>query len=329
MRHINLDLKDNVCRWLSLVLLCVGSTALADHHTIRVTIDPGHGGHDSGAIDVNKRFEKNVTLAISKSIQKQLNHYKGFHASLTRDGDYFLDLLQRIEKADAQKADLLISIHADSFKKKSVRGVAVYTLSKHGASNEMAHWIVARQNKTGHGPKSRERYDRKTAWLQSVVFDVKQSRTLATSIRFAKQLIHAFESLHIQMHQKTVDKGAFIILTSPSIPSVLIETGFLSNPRDAHLLQKPWYRHRLARAITRAIVQSFSHHGANSYLIVKKKNGMYWIKHRIRKGETLSHLAVRYHTRVSTIMKHNNLKNSRNIQAGQTIMVPTQRHPQK
>jgi N-acetylmuramoyl-L-alanine amidase len=289
------------------------------NRVIQIAIDPGHGGNDPGAMDAKKRKEKDITLAISQKAQRMINRHKGFHASLTRSKDIYLDLLERIEIAQNKKADLLISIHADSFKQKKVRGAVVYTLSKRGASTNMSRWLVERENAAGTGPKYRERYQKRNDWLESIVFDLKQSQTIAMSLRFAKQLKQTLQKNRVRLYKKEIDRGAFVILTSPSTPSVLIETGFLSNTQDAYLLQKSWYQNRIARAISNAVTQSFP---TPKKKVNKKKLKLFWVKHRIRPGDTLSKIAQRYRTPLKIIINHNHIKDPKKIQIGHILSIP-------
>lgn len=219
-----------------------------------VAVDAGHGGEDPGAVGPSGTREKDVTLAISRKLAARINRQRGMRAVLIRDGDYFIALRQRIEKARKQQADLFVSIHADAFKDRSVRGSSVYTLSNGGATSEAARWLAERENRADliGGVKLSQQND----VLAGVLLDMTQNATIEHSSIAAERVLSKLRALG-DVHQTKIQKAGFAVLKSPDIPSMLVETAFISNPDEEKRLRSKRYQDKLADYLVEGIVNYF------------------------------------------------------------------------
>lgn len=245
----------------------------AAHRNIIVVIDPGHGGKDPGATGPGGAHEKNIVLSISKQLQQCINQQPGFHAVLTRTGDYYLTLRQRLRIARKDKADMFIAIHADTWRNKMARGVSVFALSQRGATSEAARWLAARENASElmGGVELQD----KSHLLKSVLINLSQSATIRSSLQIGNDLLKTIKPI-ARLHHDRVEQAAFVVLKSPDIPSLLVETGFLSNPREENLLRSHAYRNEIAESIMQGIKQYFTHYPPrNTWL-------SYWRNHPIK-----------------------------------------------
>jgi len=217
---------------------------------IVVAIDAGHGGEDSGARGRRKTKEKTVVLGIAKELEKLLAKDKSFQPYMIRKSDYYVALRKRTRLASQQNAHLFISIHADAFKKSSARGASVYTLSERGATSEMARWLAGKENASdlagGVSIKDKDDYTAKT------LFDLSKDKTMEYSLIFGKS-IHKELKGFARMHNKQVQQARFVVLKAPNIASVLVETGFISNPTEEKKLRSKSYQKKLAKAIYNGI----------------------------------------------------------------------------
>ncbi|HEY6598161.1 MAG TPA: N-acetylmuramoyl-L-alanine amidase, partial [Pseudomonadales bacterium] len=225
-----------------------------------VSIDPGHGGQDPGAIGVGKVQEKHVALAISKELQRLFNATPGYRAELTRKGDYYLTLRQRTTVARNQRADLFVSIHADAFSRPEAHGASVYTLSAKGATSETARWLAEKENASdligGAGDVS---LDDKDALLAHVLLDLSMDGNRSASIEAGSAVLASLDDF-ARLHRSHVEQAGFVVLKSPDIPSMLVETGYLSNPGEAKKLSQAAYQRRVAQAIFKGITVYASRH---------------------------------------------------------------------
>ena len=220
-----------------------------------VVIDPGHGGKDPGATGMHGTHEKNVVLAISKDLQRDINKIPGFKAVLTRTGDYFIPLRGRLAIARKYKADMFVAVHADAYHNSSAQGVSVFALSRRGATSEAARWLAARENKS-ELMGGVDLYD-KSHMLKSVLINLSQTATIRTSLQIGEDLVQNighFAHLH---HGHRVEQAAFVVLKSPDIPSLLVETGFISNRAEERRLTSPNYQNRLAQSIANGVCEYF------------------------------------------------------------------------
>jgi N-acetylmuramoyl-L-alanine amidase len=220
--------------------------ARPDARDLIIAIDAGHGGDDPGAIGKNGTREKDVTLAIARALEQRLDSEPGMKAVLTRDGDYFVPLRDRMRRARAHQADLFVSIHADSIRDRSVDGSSVYILSQHGATTEAARWLAEGQNAADLiGGVSLEN---KGDMLASVLLDLSQTASLTESHTAAE---HVLRQLNLvgEVRKPLVQQAGFMVLKSPDIPSMLIETAYISNPQEELRLRSAAHQAKLAAAI--------------------------------------------------------------------------------
>lgn len=216
-----------------------------------VAIDPGHGGHDSGAVGKNGTYEKDVVLQIARRLKKRVDSTKGMEGFLTRDNDKYLTLRKRIEKARSKNADLFISVHADANKNNSVRGSSVYILSEKGASSEMAYWLAKNENEVDV-KMAGATFDTDNRVLSEVLLDLTQSAAIDDSLGLAQEVLSELGSVN-RLARKGVESANFGVLRSPDIPSMLVETAFISNPQEEKKLKTAKYQNQLAEAVYRGI----------------------------------------------------------------------------
>lgn len=276
-----------------------------------IAIDAGHGGEDPGAIGPGGTYEKDVVLQIAKTLARAINRERGMRAVLIREGDYYMSLRKRIVSARRHKADLFLSIHADAFPNRKVQGASVYTLSRRGASSEAARWLAERENAADLvGGVS---LDDKDDVLASVLLDLSQTASLEASIDVADRVLKGLQRVG-KVHKKSVQSAGFAVLKSPDIPSILIETAFISNPSEEKKLLSHKHRGNLAGAIVTGLRGYFRDFAPAGTLLAARR-------HTIARGETLSAIARRYRVSPSALKAYNALRGDR-IQAGQTISIP-------
>jgi N-acetylmuramoyl-L-alanine amidase len=219
-----------------------------------IAIDAGHGGEDPGAIGKYGTREKDVVLAIARALAQRLDGEPGMRAMLTRDGDYFVPLRDRMRRARAQQADLFVSIHADSISDRSVDGSSVYILSQHGATTEAARWLAERENASDLiGGVSLENKD---DVLASVLLDLSQTASLTASHTAAEHVLHQLNMVG-EVRKPLVQQAGFMVLKSPDIPSMLIETAYISNPLEEQRLRGLAHQAKLAAAIHQGLREYF------------------------------------------------------------------------
>lgn len=284
-----------------------------------VVIDPGHGGKDPGATGVRGTHEKDVVLSISKKLYRLINDQPGFKAYLTRDSDYYLTLRQRLALARKYRADMFVAIHADAFHNKSAKGVSVFALSSKGATSEAARWLAEKENQSEliGGVELSD----KNHMLQSVLIDLSQAATIRSSLQVGSTIIDSLQKF-ATMHDHKVDQAAFVVLKSPDIPSLLIETGFLSNPDEELRLRTDSYRQQVARAIQHGIVGYFTAQPPRGTTLARNQaNAHDTFTHKVKRGDTLSAIALRYHVTVAQLRVANHLS-SDHIHVGQVLNIP-------
>ncbi len=285
-----------------------------------IAIDAGHGGKDPGATGRKGTREKDVVLQIARRLAAKINAEPGMRAYLTRDGDYFLALRQRMDRARAKRADLFVSIHADAFKNRKARGSSVYVLSTKGATDEAARWLAERENAADLvGGVS---LDDKDHMLASVLLDLSQSAAIDASAQVADRVIDNLGTVGA-LHRKDVQRAGFLVLKSPDIPSILVETAFISNPSEEKLLTSSRHQERLADAMMRGIRSYMYDNPPPGSLIAM--NGARPpdapVQHVIVRGDTLSGIADRYRVSLADLRRHNGIKGDR-IRVGQVLRIP-------
>jgi N-acetylmuramoyl-L-alanine amidase len=220
--------------------------ARPDARNLIIAIDAGHGGEDPGAIGEYGTQEKDVVLAIARAVALRVNDEPGMKAVLTRDGDYFVPLRDRMRRARAHQADLFVSIHADSIRDRSVDGSSVYILSQRGATDEASRWLAERENASDLiGGVSLED---KGNVLASVLLDLSQSASLTASQAAAEHVLHQLNRVG-EIRKPQVQQARFVVLKSPDMPSMLVETAYISNPQEELRLRGAVHQAKLAAAI--------------------------------------------------------------------------------
>lgn len=225
-----------------------------------IVIDAGHGGKDPGALGVRGTEEKEVVLSIAKKLAKEINQTPHMRAVLTRSGDYFIPLMQRLKLARKGDADLFVAIHADAHFDKTASGASVYILSQHGASTVAARWLAQRENHSELDNVELNTLKDQSPMLRQVLIDLAQTSTKQDSTRLGNSVLDALEDIG-PLHYAHVEHAPFLVLKSPDIPSILIETGFLSNPREESKLKDPAYQDKIAKALRHGIGQYVRKYG--------------------------------------------------------------------
>jgi N-acetylmuramoyl-L-alanine amidase len=327
---------------------------------IVIVVDAGHGGEDPGAIGPKNIQEKVVVLDIAKRLAKLIDKEKGFTARLTRTNDYFIPLRKRRDKARELRADLFVSVHADAFNRSQANGASVYALSRRGATSEAARFLAQKENEAdligGVGDVNLEDKDEV---LRGVLVDLSMTATVGSSLEVGKQVLKEMKGV-TRLHKKQVEQAGFLVLKSPDVPSILVETGFISNPREAKLLGTSSYRQKMAQSIFNGVKDYFYAKPPAASYVAWKKNGSKEsdliiavaappkslaaqssvslpvmtstpiaatptkTTHKVINGDSLSTIGERYRVSVIKIKQLNKLKNN-NIRIGQVLTVSERR----
>ena len=313
--RIVIDLFDEVTVAEPSPVLSVES--LEGRRDIVIAIDPGHGGEDPGASGPGGLREKTVVLQIARRLESQLAKVPGFQPVLVRTGDYYVSLKNRRDKARALEADLFVSIHADAFKEKSAHGASVYILSKRGATSTTAQYLADTENAADLvGGVELGDMD---PMLAGVLTDLSMSGTLDASLSLGTLVLEQIGGV-ARLHKKRVEQAGFAVLKSPDVPSLLIETGFISNPGEAERLATPAYQDKMARAIRRGIQSWFVRQPPPGTLLAwQREQGGREVT--IASGDTLSEIADRFGVSVASIKSNNGLTRDV-IYIGQTLVIP-------
>ena len=287
-----------------------------------VVIDPGHGGIDAGAVGGNGTYEKTVVLALAKQLESSINQRKGFKAFLTRNGDYFVPLKKRVEITRDYGADFFISLHTDANFSRKVRGASVYCLSIKGASDEAAKVLANRENESDRfggvlTPNSDD------FGLDSILIDLVHTQTINDSLRFGGMALHEMSKVHT-IKFKQPKQASFAVLRAAEIPSILIETGFISNASDEKLLKSKHFQKKLAGALSSVCIEFgimlAKREGVTlSTDIAKGDSGGV---HIVKKRETLSQIARYYNTTVAELVRVNKLKKADHLIVGKRLLIP-------
>jgi N-acetylmuramoyl-L-alanine amidase len=222
-----------------------------------IVIDPGHGGEDPGALGRRGTQEKDVTLLVARRLKAQIDSEPGMRALLTRDGDYYLPLHVRVDKARRVKADLLVSIHADAFIRPHAHGSSVFALSERRATSEAARWLAKKENEADL--VGGVNLDVKDRYLAQTLLDLSQTATIDHSLRLGSAVLAELGAINT-LHKPRVEQASFAVLKAPDIPSILVETAFISNPSEEKRLNDRAYQDRLARAILAGIKRYLEKH---------------------------------------------------------------------
>ena len=278
-----------------------------------IAVDAGHGGEDVGAIGPRGTYEKTVVLAIARELVDLLNAEPGLRGVLTRDGDYYVELRDRMVRARDKKADLFVSIHADAFRNRQVRGASVYVLSPRGATNEAARWLAERENAADL--VGGVTLDNKDSQLRSVLLDLSQNASMEASQEAASKVLRALHRVG-DVHHEQVQAAGFMVLKSPDIPSILVETAFISNPTEEQHLGSVEFRHNLAVAIR---------DGINAYFQAAPRGPSQRLAqsriHRVAVGDTLSGIAEQYSVSRRQILLANS-RSDNTVRLGEVLRIP-------
>lgn len=285
-----------------------------------VAIDAGHGGEDPGALGRNGTREKDVALSIARELAREVNAEPGMRALLIRDGDYFLPLKDRREKARRGNADMFISIHADGFPDPRARGASVYALSQGRASSEAAMILAERENAADlvGGVSLKDKDD----MLASVLVDLSQTATLSASLSAGQRVADKINGI-AHMHRTTVQQAPFVVLTSPDVPSILVETAFISNPGEESKLRDRSYQKRLASAVMNGVREHFMTNPPSGTLIAmwQGRDGGDVARHDVRRGDTLSGIARQYKVSLDVLRRVNG-KSDDSLRVGESLTIP-------
>lgn len=284
-----------------------------------VAIDAGHGGEDPGASGPNKLREKTVVLAIAQRLKKKLEASPNYRPVMIRSGDYYVSLKGRRELARKHQADLFVSIHADAFTHPSANGASVYALSTRGASSTAAQFLADKENAADlvGGVAVSEMDD----VLAGVLTDLSMTATLDSSLSVGKEVLEEMGGF-AKLHKKQVEQAAFSVLKSPDIPSILVETGFISNPKEARSLNSAGYQEKVASAIYRGVDRWFEAYPPPGTLFARRSEGSGARRTvTVARGDTLSEIARRYDVSVRDLRSMNSLTSS-TIRVGQVLKLP-------
>lgn len=285
------------------------------YRDVVIAIDAGHGGEDPGAIGKKRTREKDVVLRIARELKKTIDAEPGMHGVLTRDGDYYIPLRGRYEKARKARADLFVSIHADAFKYSSVRGSSVFVLSARGASSEFARLLADSENASDlvGGVTLNDKDD----MLASVLLDLSQSATREASNKVAGDILSSLKRTG-KTHKNIVGRANFMVLKSPDVPSVLVETAFISNPGEEKRLTEKEFQQNMAGAITRGVRTYFYSSPPPGTWIAANRKGS---RHIVARGDTLGGIANHYRISLANLRRANNIRGDV-IHVGRELIIP-------
>jgi N-acetylmuramoyl-L-alanine amidase len=289
-----------------------------EQRNVVIAIDAGHGGEDPGASGPGRLREKQVVLEIARELHRLFEKQPGFSPTLIRSGDYYISLRGRRDLARKREADMFVSVHADAFRDKRARGASVYALSTSGATSTTASYLAQKENAADliGGVSLSDKEDT----LAFTLADLSMASTLDDSLNVGASVLGEVGRV-ARLHKKQVEQAGFAVLKSPDIPSILVETGFISNPEEARRLADATYRRKLASSIYRGIVDWFSAHPPQGSLLAwQREQGAR--EYTIIRGDTLSAIAQRYGVNVATLRQLNDLRDNR-ILVGQTLRIPT------
>lgn len=277
-----------------------------------VAIDAGHGGKDTGAIGPGHLYEKNVVLALAKKLKRDIDAQPGMRAVLTRDSDRFIPLHERVRIAHKKEADIFLSLHADAFPNKSVSGGSVYVLSTRGASSVMARVLAKSENASLHDIKLKGR----DADVAFVLSDLTREANIRASRKLARAVLGEMGQ-SVKLHRKTVQSANFAVLKSIDMPSLLIETAFISNPREARKLKSSHFQAKMSKSIVQGL----------SKFVKQNREEPRWgetlyVHYRVQSGDTLSEIAANYNISTQQLKKLNRIKKADRLKVGQKLRIP-------
>ncbi|SEM40474.1 N-acetylmuramoyl-L-alanine amidase [Halomonas caseinilytica] len=293
---------------------------------IIIAVDAGHGGEDPGATGPAGTREKDVVLEMAKRLSRLINATEGFKAVMIRDGDYYVGLRQRTRIAREQKADFFVSLHADAFNSPRPHGSSVFALSQSGATSETAKWLAASENRSDliGGVDGNLSLDDKDEVLRGVLLDLTMTATLNDSLTIGGRVLDRMGRVN-DLHKSQVEQAGFVVLKSPDIPSLLVETGFISNPQEERRLRDGSYQQRMMQAVFGGIRAHFERNPPPASLLAWQRDqgrGGAGDEYRIQPGDTLSEIAARHNVPVGQLRQANEL-NGDVIRVGQVLRIPS------
>ncbi len=288
---------------------------------IIVAIVAGHGGEDPGSIGPSGQQEKKITLQIAKKLAALVDKKMGLSAVMVRKGDYYVGLNKRSDIARKAKADLIVSIHADAFTNPQPRGASVWMLSMKRANTEIGRWLekTEKHSELLGGAAEVIQDTKNEKYLAKALLDMSMEHSIETSYKVGNELVKELNKV-TKMHKKSPQAASFAVLKSPDIPSILVETGFISNPAEGKLLTQRSHQKKLAKAIFKAIDKHFSHNPPDDTLYATLYSSAPF-EHIVSRGESLSVLAARYQTTVRKLKQVNSL-HSNMLRIGQKLTIP-------
>lgn len=295
-----------------------------EKQTFVVAIDAGHGGEDPGAKGYRGSREKDLTLSIAKRLKKLVDADPNMRSELIRTGDYYIKLHKRRQLARERGADIFISIHADAFTRISARGFSVFALSQRGATSAMASALAVKENASDRiGGVSLADKD---ALLAQVLVDLSMTNTISESVNLGGRVLKELAKLG-KLHSKRVEQAGFAVLKSPDMPSILVETGFITNPEEERLLKSTRYQKKVAKAIFTAINDYHEQTPYVNYQSVAKRSNKTPPKnttkyHIVKRGDSLSKISARYNVTINSLKRLNKLRGN-NVILGQKIKLPS------
>lgn len=285
-----------------------------------IAVDAGHGGEDPGALGARGTREKDVSLAIARELAARINAEPGMRALMIRDGDYYLDHGERREKARRHGADMFISVHADAFTSSQPSGSSVYVVSERGASSQAARMLAERENAADlvGGVSLSDKDD----LLASVLMDLSKTATMSASFNAARHVLAALDTA-TKLHQASVQQAGLIVLKSPDVPSMLVETGFISNATEERKLKDRAHQRKLAEAVVRGVRSYFHENPPPGTLLAawQGRGASDSRQHAVRSGETLSGIARQYKVSLQTLRSVNGKSNDV-LRVGETLQIP-------
>ena len=288
-----------------------------------VAVDAGHGGEDPGAIGPGKVQEKHVVLAIARQVKRYLDAMPGITAKLVRSGDYYISLRGRTRFArEKLRADVFISIHADAFRLASVHGASVYALSDRGATSEEARWLATEENRAdlmGGVEGQSVSLDDKDPTLASVLVDMAMNAKMINSLALGEAVLGALSGT-VKLHKRRVEQAGFVVLKTPDVPSILVETGYISNPAEARRLATAAHQRRVAAAIAAGVQAYLARYPPPGTMLASMEGGS-TLKYVIKRGDTLSEIAEHNRVSLRSLRAMNGIVGDR-IRIGQVLFIP-------
>jgi len=294
---------------------------LSKQRDIVIAIDAGHGGEDPGSIGPSGTYEKTITLQIAKRLERMIDAERGMISRMIRRSDYFVNLNTRTSRAREKKADFFVSIHADAFTSPGPNGASVWVLSLRRANSEIGKWIEDKEKHSellgGAAGVIKDTASEK--YLAQALLDMSMDHSMKTGFNVAEEMVQELKKV-AKLHKKEPQAASLAVLKSPDIPSILVETGFISNPREERLLKSANHQEKLAKAIFTSIKSYYLKNPPDDSLFASLKS-QYPTKHKVRPGESLSLLASRYGVSITQLKRVNKLK-SNTLFIGQELDIP-------